>query len=136
VSSAARSVLVVLTSHDRLGDTGKPTGYQLVELAEPYYALIDAGHVVTLASIRGGRPPAAPARDSELAHSAVQRLLADDRAQAALEQALSIDAIEAKDLDAVLLPGGHGTVWDFASSAALARAVGSLFDAGKPVAVV
>jgi putative intracellular protease/amidase len=131
-----RRVLVVLTSHGQLGDTGKATGFQLVELAEPYYALRDAGHAVTLASIRGGKPPTASARDSELAHPAVQRLLADQETQAALERTVPIDSVNASAFDAVFLPGGHGTVWDFPASEALAQLVGTLFDAGKPVAAV
>jgi hypothetical protein len=104
MNAQSKHVLIALTSHGTLGDTDKATGFQLVELAEPYYALRDAGHRVTLASIRGGRPPAAPTRDAELAHPAVQLLMADAAAQAPLEDTLPIDRIGSHDFDAIFLP--------------------------------
>ncbi len=53
-------ILVVLTSHDRLGDTGRKTGFWLEELAAPYYAFKDAGAEFVLASPKGGQPPLDP----------------------------------------------------------------------------
>ncbi|WP_029029884.1 type 1 glutamine amidotransferase domain-containing protein [Salinarimonas rosea] len=123
-------ILIVLTSHATLGTTGKPTGFFYEELAAPYYAFVDAGHAVEIASIVGGAPPADPSSldaDEAKRPAAVRRLLADAAAMDALARTAPIDAIDPVAYDAVFLPGGHGTMWDFPQSAALARAVSAIY---------
>ena len=132
-------VLIVLTSHDRLGDTARASGFYYDELATPYAALADAGHDITLASIAGGAPahdPSSLADDPEKRPEAVRRFLADDAAMARLSNTVSVSALEASDFDAVFLPGGHGTMFDFAQSEALGALVGRIFDVDGVVAAV
>jgi putative intracellular protease/amidase len=132
-------ILIVLTSHDRLGETGRATGFYFDEMAEPYYALIDAGHQVDIASIMGGQavhdPGSIKANPAERP-DAVQRFLNDAAAMKKLEATLAIDRIDPLDYDAVFLPGGHGTMYDFPTSAALATAVGKIYDRGGVVGAV
>ena len=130
-------ILMVLTSHDRLGDTGHPTGFWLEEFASPYYVLLDAGAELTLASPKGGQPPVDPKSQAEDAQTAAtRRFEADPAARAALAATVPLSAVDAADFDAVFYPGGHGPLWDLAEDAAsialLERAVGM----GKPVAAV
>ncbi len=125
------NVVVVLTSHAELGDSGKTTGFYFDEMATPYWALKDAGHNVTLASIKGGRPPFDPGSvkdDPEESPAAVQRFLTDDAAMAALDNTPSIEEIDPDNFDAVFLPGGHGTMFDFANNDALGALVGKIYD--------
>jgi putative intracellular protease/amidase len=131
-------ILIVTTSHDKLGDTGQPTGLWLEELAAPYYALADSGAELTLASIKGGAIPIDPkSREPDGGVPAsVERFLADPKAVAAAKATPAIGEINAGDYDAIFLPGGHGTMWDLPGSRALARAVGSVLDAGRVVAAV
>ena len=131
-------ILIVTTSHDKLGNTGQPTGLWLEELAAPYYALADSGAELTLASIKGGAIPIDPrSREPEGGVPAsVERFLADAKAVAAAKATPAIGDINAADYDAIFLPGGHGTMWDLPGSRALARAVGSALDAGRIVAAV
>lgn len=131
-------ILIVTTSHDRLGDTGQPTGLWLEELATPYYTLADAGAALTLASIKGGAIPIDPkSREPDGGVPAsVERFLADPKAVAAARATPAIAQINAAEYDAIFLPGGHGTMWDLPESGALARAVGSAFDAGRIIAAV
>ena len=133
-----KHILIVLTSHDKLGETGKPTGFWFEELSNPYYCFIDAGHHIDIASIRGGRAPIAPGSEGQPDNrpASVQRFLSDPAAMEKLADTPAIGAIDASRYDAIFLPGGHGTMWDFASNAALAATVGALFDAGKVVAAV
>ena len=144
-------VLVVATSHGRMGASGEPTGVWLEELATPYYALLDAGAEVTLASTAGGEIPfdprsmptpggtasggEGPAGEQELPPS-VHRFLADGRAMAAARDTPAVHELEGVEFDAVFLPGGHGTMWDLPKSEALARVVGAMFDRGRVVAAV
>lgn len=130
-------ILMVLTSHDRLGDTGHPTGFWLEEFASPYYVLLDAGVELTLASPKGGQPPVDPksqAADAQTA--ATRRFETDPAARAALAATVPLSSVDAADFDAVFYPGGHGPLWDLAedadSIALIERAVGM----GKPVAAV
>jgi putative intracellular protease/amidase len=131
-------ILIVTTSHDRLGDTGQPTGLWLEELATPYYVLADSGAELTLASIQGGAVPIDPkSREPEGGVPAsVERFLADTKAVATARATPAIGEINAGDYDAIFLPGGHGTMWDLPGSGALARAVGAALDAGRIVAAV
>lgn len=128
-------ILIVLTSHAVLGETGRPTGFYWEELAVPYWAFRDAGAEVVLASIAGGAPPADPASTEEES-DAVRRFRADPAAMAALAATAPVADLPAGDFAGVFLPGGHGTMWDLPGSAALAALVGTLFDAGRPVGAV
>lgn len=122
-------ILIVLTSHATLGNTGKPTGFYLEELAVPYWAFRDAGHSVDLASIAGGKPPHDPASlrdDPKDNPEAVTRFLADKDAAASLSRTLPIEAVKPASYDAVFLPGGHGTMWDLPGNPALARVIGTI----------
>lgn len=102
-------VLIVLTSHDALGDTGKKTGFWLEELAGPYYVFKDAGAEITLASPKGGQPPLDPKSDEPMFQTDLtRRFSADELAKAQLAQTLRLDSIDQKDFDTVFYPGGHG----------------------------
>ncbi|MGK4007211.1 type 1 glutamine amidotransferase domain-containing protein [Sorangium sp. So ce1036] len=127
-------ILMIVTSHERLGETGQQTGFWLEELAAPYRAFVEAGADVDIASPEGGRPPADPKSASDPSE-AVQWFLADERAQARLASTLRLDAVSA-DHDAYFVVGGHGVMWDLASDAAAARLLGGAFDRGKVVAAV
>ena len=111
-------ILMVLTSHDQLGNTGKKTGFWLEEFAAPYYAFKDAGAEVTLVSPKGGQPPLDPKSDEPDAQTAAtRRFKADDAAQQALAHTGKLADVSAKVFDAVFYPGGHGPLWDLASAA-------------------
>jgi putative intracellular protease/amidase len=130
-------VLMVLTSHDRLGKTGRPTGFWLEELAAPYYVLKDAGVELTLASPKGGQPPVDPKSDDPKAETpAMTRFKADPDAQRALANTVKLAAVSAGDYDAVFYPGGHGPLWDLAEDRHSIALIEELYAAGKPVAAV
>jgi putative intracellular protease/amidase len=130
-------VLMVLTSHDRLGDTGKPTGLWLEEFAAPYYVLRDAAVEVTLASPKGGAAPVDPKSDDPGAETpVVKRFRSDREAQRALANTAPLAAVSADDFDAVFYPGGHGPLWDLADDRHSIALIERLFAAGKPVAAV
>ncbi|WP_424975617.1 type 1 glutamine amidotransferase domain-containing protein [Dinoroseobacter sp. S124A] len=132
-------ILIVLTSHTALGETGRPTGFYYEELAVPYWALVDAGHRVTLASIQGGAAAHDPTSlDAEPSKrpAAVQRFLDAPEAMAALANTAAISDIDPAAYDAIFLPGGHGTAFDFPQSTALAKAVSAIHAAGGVVAAV
>ncbi len=123
-------VLFILTSHDALGDTGKPTGFYIDEMAVPYWALTDAGHEVTIASVKGGRPPIDPnSLDDDVSKrpEPVTRFLSDPDARAKLDDTPAVADVTAEGYDAVFLPGGHGTMWDFAGDADVARLVSAVW---------
>jgi putative intracellular protease/amidase len=131
-------VLIVVTSHDRLGDTGEKTGFWLEELAAPYYVFRDAGLAVDIASPKGGAAPHDP-RSLDRAGSrpaTVERFLSDDEARRKIEATLPLDEVDASAYAAVFLAGGHGTMWDLPGSAALARILGEMHDRGAAVAAV
>jgi putative intracellular protease/amidase len=146
----APKILIVTTSHAEMGSTGHRTGVWLEELATPYYTLLDAGMEITLASIRGGEIPFDPrSLPSEAGRApgeeppqeqgvpaSVRRFLADETATNAAKQSLSVQDIANRTFDAILLPGGHGTMWDLPESQTLARMVGTMFDQGRIVAAV
>jgi putative intracellular protease/amidase len=130
-------ILMVLTSHDRLGNTGKKTGFWLEEFAAPYYAFKDAGAEVTLVSPKGGQPPLDPKSDEPDAQTAAtRRFKADDAAQHALAHTGKLVDVSAKAFDAVFYPGGHGPLWDLAEDADSIRVIEDMAAAGKPVAAV
>lgn len=130
-------VLMVLTSHDRLGDTGQPTGFWLEEFAAPYYVLKDAGADITLASPKGGAPPIDPKSDDPKAQTpAMERFRKDPEAQRALANTVRLSTVSADDYDAVFYPGGHGPLWDLAEDRNSIALVERLYAAGKPVAAV
>lgn len=132
-------ILIVLTSHTALGGTGRTTGFYFDEMAAPYYSLIDAGHAVDIASIKGGparHDPSSVAEDAADRPPAVGRFLADPAAMAKISTTLAIEGIDAADYDGVFLPGGHGTMFDFPTSDALASLVGRVFDNGGVVGAV
>lgn len=130
-------ILMVLTSHDTLGNTGQKTGFWLEEFAAPYYVFLDAGVDITLASPKGGQPPIDPKSDDpENQTPAQNRFKADPRAQATLANTRRLDTISEIDYVAVFYPGGHGPVWDLAEDPVSIRLIEAFYDNGKPVAAV
>ena len=130
-------ILMVLTSHDQLGNTDKKTGFWLEEFTAPYYTFKDAGATITLASPSGGSPPLDPKSDTPEAQTKdTQRFKADPVAQAALAQTIELSQVSAGDFDAVFYPGGHGPLWDLAEDAASIALIEAMLGAGKPVALV
>ena len=130
-------VLLVLTSHDQLGNTGTKTGFWLEEFAAPFYVLKDAGAEITLASPKGGQPPLDPKSDlpenqTELTH----RFRADASANAQLANTKRLADMSAEDFDAVFYPGGHGPMWDMPDNAASIGLIESFVRAGKPIGAV
>jgi putative intracellular protease/amidase len=131
------NILMVLTSHDKLGDTGHKTGFWLEEFAAPYYTLQDAGAKLTLVSPLGGQPPLDPKSDApESQTAATARFKADPAAQAALASTGKLADVAAADFDAVFYPGGHGPLWDLAEDRASIALIEAMLAAGKPVAAV
>ncbi len=131
------NILMVLTSHDKLGSTGRKTGFWLEEFAAPYYVFKDAGASVTLASPLGGRPPLDPKSDEPTAQTdATRRFKADTASQAALASTVKLSTVRATDFDAVFYPGGHGPLWDLAEDAASSALIAAMIAAGKPVTAV
>jgi len=130
-------VLMVLTSHDQLGDTGKKTGFWLEEFAAPYYVLKDAGHEITLASPKGGQPPLDPKSDEPASQTdATRRFKGDQEAQAQLASTERLDSVRSSDFDAVFYPGGHGPLWDLAEDPHSKALIEQALADGKPVALV
>lgn len=130
-------ILMVLTSHGELGDTGKKTGFWLEEFAAPYYAFKDAGVELTLASPKGGQPPLDPKSDEPGARSAsTERFKADPDAQGVLANTRKLAGIVAGEFDAVFYPGGHGPLWDLAEDVTSIALIEAMLAAGKPVTAV
>jgi putative intracellular protease/amidase len=130
-------ILMVLTSHDRLGNTGKPTGFWLEEFAAPYYEFKDAGAEVTLASPKGGQPPIDPKSDEPGNQTeAMERFKKDPAAQQELANTLRLADVKQGDYDAVFYPGGHGPMWDLANDRNSIALIEGFYNAGKPVAAV
>jgi putative intracellular protease/amidase len=131
------NVLMVLTSHDQLGDTGEKTGFWLEEFAAPYYELADAGATITLASPAGGQPPLDPRSDaSEAQTDATRRFRDDPETQAALANTTKLIDVSAAPFDAVFYPGGHGPMWDMPDNATSIALIEAFVAADKPVAAV
>ncbi len=130
-------VLIVLTSHDKLGDTGKKTGFWLEEFAAPYYHLKDAGAQITLASPHGGQPPIDPkSNDPDAQTKATLRFLDDQAAQNELAHTAKLADMSADDFDAIFYPGGHGPLWDLYNDKQSIALIESFIAANKPVAAV
>jgi putative intracellular protease/amidase len=130
-------ILMVLTSHDQLGNTGRKTGFWLEEFAAPYFVFRDAGVALTLASPKGGQPPVDPKSDlPENQTSAMTRFKQDESAQKALSQTVKLGDVKANDYDTVFYVGGHGPMWDLAESSVSIALIESFYNAGKPVALV
>ncbi|WP_277971517.1 type 1 glutamine amidotransferase domain-containing protein [Sphingomonas echinoides] len=130
-------ILIVLTSHDKLGDTGAKTGFWLEELAAPYYVLKQAGAELTLASPKGGQPPLDPKSADESAKTDdTRRFEADAEAKAQLAATVRLDSVKIEDFDAVFYPGGHGPLWDLAEDATSRALIEGAIAADKPVALV
>ena len=131
------NVLIVLTSHDQLGDTGEKTGFWLEEFASPYYHLKDAGAQVTLASPSGGQPPLDPkSHEADFQTDATRRFDDDPSAQKELANTAKLAEMKAEDFDAVFYPGGHGPLWDLYSDGDLIGLIEEFIAADKPVAAV
>ncbi len=131
------NILMVMTSHDQLGDTGKKTGLWLEEFAAPYYTFKQAGAQLTLASPLGGQPPLDPKSDAPDSQTeSTKRFKADPQAQAALAATVKLADVKAGDFDAVFYPGGHGPLWDLAEDQASISLIETMIAAGKPVAAV
>lgn len=133
----AKQVLIVLTSHDELGNTGEKTGFWVEEFAAPYYALVDAGVQVTLASVAGGQPPIDPKSELEdFQTAATKRYDADTDAQALMANTAVLADVNAADFDAVFYPGGHGPLWDLVDNSDSIALIEQFLAANKPVAAV
>ena len=131
------NVLIVLTSHDQLGNTGEKTGFWLEEFASPYYHLKDAGAQVTLASPSGGQPPLDPKSNvPDFQTDATRRFDNDPSARNELANTAKLSEIKADDFDAVFYPGGHGPLWDLHSDGDSIALIEAFITAGKPVAAV
>lgn len=131
------NILIVLTSHDTLGNTGRKTGFWLEEFAAPYYAFLDAGAKLTLASPAGGQPPLDPKSDDPDAQTDdTRRFRQDQDAQRQLAATLPLAQVQAADYDAVFYPGGHGPLWDLAEDPKSVALIETMLAAGKPVAAV
>lgn len=130
-------ILMVLTSHDQLGDTGNKTGFWLEEFAAPYYIFRDADADITLASPRGGQPPLDPNSDNPDAQTpATERFHNDKDAQQVLANTALLADMNADEFDAVFYPGGHGPLWDLAEDRDSIALIESFIGADKPVAAV
>ncbi|HET8807206.1 MAG TPA: type 1 glutamine amidotransferase domain-containing protein, partial [Methylophaga sp.] len=130
-------VLMVLTSHDKLGDTGEKTGFWLEEFAAPYFVLKDAGAEVILASPKGGQPPIDPKSDQpDFQTDDTRRFENDGNAKQQLANTVKLESVRAEDFDAVFYPGGHGPLWDLTDNTDSLRLIETLYAAGKPVATV
>jgi len=130
-------ILMVLTSHDTLGNTGLKTGFWLEEFAAPYFVFRDAGIELTLASPKGGQPPLDPKSDlPENQTPAMTRFKQDQAALKALSQTAKLADMKAQDFDTVFYPGGHGPMWDLAESADSIALLESFYNSGKPIALV
>lgn len=130
-------LLIVLTSHDKLGDTGKKTGFWLEEFTAPYYEFLDAGAGLTLASPKGGQPPLDPKSDEPDAQTeTTERFRSDKDAQKVLANTHKLADVNADDFDAIFYPGGHGPLWDLSEDPHSIALIQAFWAAGKPVSAV
>ena len=134
------NILMVLTSHDQLGNTGKKTGFWLEEFAAPYYVFKDAGANITVVSPAGGQPPLDPSSDApESQTDATRRFKSDTAAQAVLAHTGKLAGLSkepSEDFDALFYPGGHGPLWDLAEDAHSIKLIESMAVAGKTISAV
>src|SRR5215831_12183286 len=130
-------ILMVLTSHDHLGDTGRKTGFWLEEFAAPYFVFRDANADLTLASPKGGQPPIDPKSDlPENQTPAMARFKKDAKAQNALAHTLKLADMNSEDFDTIFYVGGHGPMWDLVDNPDSIALIESFYNSGKPVAAV
>jgi putative intracellular protease/amidase len=130
-------ILMVLTSHDQLGNTGKKTGFWLEELAAPYFAFKDARAEIVLASPRGGQPPLDPkSNEPSFQTDLTRRFEGDAAAKAQLASTVRLDTVKQEDFDTVFYPGGHGPMWDLAEDRHSINLIESFLAAGKVIALV
>ncbi len=130
-------ILMVLTSHDQLGNTGRKTGFWLEEFAAPYFAFRDAGVELTIASPKGGQPPVDPKSDlPENQTPAMARFKQDQAAQKELAHSLKLGDMRAEDYDTIFYVGGHGPMWDLAEATDSIALIEAFYNSGKPVAAV
>jgi len=131
------NILMILTSHDQLGDTGKKTGFWLEEFAAPYYVFKDAGARITLASPKGGQPPLDPASDTADAQTdATKRFKADDAAQKDLASTEILSSVSADGFDAIFFSGGHGPLWDLAEDTDSTALIETFASSDRPIGAV
>jgi len=130
-------VLMVLTSHDILGSTGRKTGFWLEEFAAPYYVFHDAGDQITVASVKGGQPPIDPKSDEPGNQTAsMTRFKGDKATQKVLANTVKLADMRQADFDTVFYSGGHGPMWDLAEDPVSIALIEAFYDAGKPIAFV
>jgi putative intracellular protease/amidase len=130
-------ILMVLTSHDQLGNTGRKTGFWLEELAAPYYAFKDAGADIVLASPKGGQPPLDPkSNEPDFQTDLTRRFEADDAAKTQLASTVKLDSVNQDGFDTVFYPGGHGPLWDLAEDPHSIKLIESFIAAGKTISLV
>jgi putative intracellular protease/amidase len=130
-------ILMILTSHDQLGNTGRKTGFWLEEFAAPYFVFRDAGADLTLASPKGGQPPIDPKSDlPENQTDAMTRFKQDPAAQKALSQTVKLADMKSQDFDTIFYVGGHGPMWDLVDNPVSIALIESFYNSGKPVAAV
>ncbi|WP_414448628.1 type 1 glutamine amidotransferase domain-containing protein [Burkholderia sp. 22PA0099] len=130
-------ILMVLTSHDQLGNTGLKTGFWLEELAAPYYVFKDAGAEIVLTSPQGGQPPLDPKSNEPMFQTEhTHRFEADAAATRQLAATLPLAGIDPAGFDAVFYPGGHGPLWDLAEDTHSIALIEAFIGAGKPAALV
>ena len=130
-------ILMVLTSHSELGNTGKKTGFWIEEFAAPYYVFLDAGASITIASPKGGQPPIDPSSDTpENQTPAVTRFKADKSLQKILSETHLLSTVSSDDYDAIFYPGGHGPLWDLTNDADSINLIEHFWNSKKPVAAV
>jgi len=130
-------LLLVLTSHDQLGNTGRKTGFWLEEMAAPYYVFKEAGAQITLASPKGGRPPLDPkSNEPNFQTDITRRFEKDADAESQLARTIRLDSVKQEDYDTVFYPGGHGPMWDLAEDKSSIKLLESFLVAGKTIALV
>jgi putative intracellular protease/amidase len=130
-------VLMVLTSHDQLGNTGRKTGFWLEELAAPYYVFKESGAEITLASPKGGHPPLDPkSNEPEFRTDLSRRFEKDAAAETQLDKTVRLDTVKQESFDTVFYPGGHGPMWDLAEDKNSVKLIESFLAANKPIALV
>lgn len=131
------NILIVLTSHSQLGNSGKKTGFWLEEFAAPYYVFKDTGAQITLCSVKGGQPPLDPTSEDETWQTAATRRYSDDeRLLKDLRETYPVSSVSPKDYDAVFFPGGHGPMWDMPDNPDVSQLIEALYNNGRPVAAV
>lgn len=137
MKTVTMKILIVLTSHSELGNTGNKTGFWIEEFATPYYALKEAGADITIASPKGGQPPIDPKSDEPSSQTpATIRFKADTALQKTMAHTKKLSDISADDFDAVFYPGGHGPLWDLTSDTASIKLIEAFWKSKKPVAAV